>query len=301
MIVSACSNRKKAPIDPSLHAARLTAGYLPDVVKQWRSLLVSAPTPHTAQTLYAGRSFAEAAWAARTAGMPHYIVSAGLGLVGPTMSVPAYALTTVGSTDENVLEKCPPGTTPQDWWRCAFTPGVLTELISASQDRVFLGLPSVYLEMVQHDLVSLSDANLSKVRIFTGGGNTLRGTKLAQNILHYDSRLDGPDSPIPGTKSDFASRALRHFFEFTQQTSGNDLPTDRALVDAALLGMRVPVLPKRERRSDIEIREALIQAWTRAKGNRQILLRHLRDVLLVSCEQSRFARIARELEEERLV
>ncbi len=233
--------------------------------------------------------------------MPHYIVSAGLGLVGPNMNVPAYALTTVGSTDENILRKCPPGTTPLEWWRSAFTPGILAELIGAVEDRVFLALPRAYLEMVQDDLVSLSDANLSKLRIFTGGGDALRTTKLSHNILRYDSRLDGPDSPIPGTKSDFASRALRHFIEFTPQTSGNDLPDDKALVDAALTEMRVPVLPKRERRLDVEIREALIDAWAPAKGNRQILLRHLRDVLLVSCEQSRFARIARELEEEKLV
>lgn len=300
MIVSPCSSRKKAPAAPGMHAAALTAGSVDDVARQWKSSLRTAPREHTSYTLYGGRAFTEAALAAKSASAPHYFLSAGLGLVGPDEKIPAYAMTTVGSSDENVLRKCPQGTTAADWWVKALSPGALADLIGRASGRVLLALPSVYLEMVQDELLCLSSCALAKVRIFTAGNSKLRPSPIEECIMPYDARLDGPDSPIPGTTSDFASRALRHFVGIVRQTDKPELSDDKSLVACALAGMRMPKTPKRERVSDGDIREALTAAWENAQGNRQRLLRHLRDVLLISCEQSRFARIARELEEERM-
>ncbi|MEI6799561.1 MAG: hypothetical protein WCO04_10170 [Pseudomonadota bacterium] len=301
MIVSPCSSRKKAPIEASLHASNLTAGALSDVALQWKMSVESAAKSNTTQTLYGGRAFSDASWSAKSIGTVHYVVSAGLGLIGPDDKIPSYAMTTVGLTDENVLKKCPAGTTPADWWNKAFPQGIITDLIGKATERVFVALPSVYLEMIQEELLHLSSKDFEKVRILTGGSETLRDTPLGESILPYDLRLDGPDSPIPGTMSDFASRALRHFVGIASKASYQGLSSDKRLVSSALAGMRLPTMPKRVRASDIEIRKALIASWEHTQGNRHKLLRHLRDVLLVSCEQSRFARIARELEEERLV
>jgi hypothetical protein len=210
-------------------------------------------------------------------------------------------MTTVGSTDENVLKKCPTGAMASDWWSTAFSTGKLADLIGKATSRVLLALPSVYLEMIKEELLSISCKDMRKIRILTGASERLRDTPLGDSVLPYDSRLDGPDSPIPGTKSDFASRALRHFVGLAGQTSENSLAGDRKIVANALMGMRTPALPKRVRISDSEIRQALIAQWRHVQGNRNKLLRHLRDELLVSCEQSRFSRLARQLEEEGLV
>lgn len=301
MIVSPCSNRKKACAEPGLRAAALASGSLNDVAEQWRSSVRTASRPYNAHSLYGGRAFAEAAQAAKSAKVEHYIVSAGLGLIGSEDRIPAYAMTTVGSTDENILRKCPCGTTPADWWKAALNPGSLADLVGRAEKRVFLALPSVYLEMVRDELLGLPAHSLAKMRIFTGGSEALKGSPLEEYVMPYDARLDGPDSPIPGTKSDFASRALRHFTELLSRTGDQTLASDKALASSALASMRKPTMPTRVRVSDSDIRRALISAWPEANGNRQKLLRHLRDVLLVSCEQSRFARIARELEKERLV
>jgi hypothetical protein len=286
---------------PGMSATELTSGTLDEVARQWNNSLRSASRQHNSHTLYSGRAFIEAARAAKAAGLPHYVVSAGLGLVGPEDKIPAYAMTTVGSTDENILRKCPQGTTATDWWRAALKPGMLANLIGKTSGRVFLALPSAYLEMVQDELLSLPHIVLTKTRIFTGGRETLRDSPLEEFVMPYDSRLDGPDSPIPGTKGDFASRALRHFIGLEHKKTYPTLSHDKALVSSALTGMRTPKLPERVRVSDDEIRNALISEWTNARGNRQKLLRHLRDKLLISCEQSRFARIARELDGERLL
>lgn len=283
-----------------MHAATLTAGSVDDVAGQWKSSLRTASREHTSYTLYGGRAFTEAALAAKSANAPHYFLSAGLGLVGPDEKIPAYAMTTVGSTDENVLRKCPQGTTAADWWRKALSSGSLVDLIGRAKGRVLLALPSVYLEMVQDELLCLSSCALAKIRVFTAGSATLRSSPIEECVMPYDARLDGPDSPIPGTKSDFASRALRHYVELTSQNEKQGLSGDKDLVANALAGMRMPKIPERVRVSDSDIRAALNAAWEHAEGNRQKLLRHLRDVLLISCEQSRFARIARELEEEKM-
>lgn len=301
MIVSPCSNRKKASIDMGLQAAKLAPGTIQGVAAQWRSWLDAKPRPYTAQNLYCGRSFGDANWSARASGMPHYIVSAGLGIVGPDDKIPSYAMTTAGSSDENVLRKCPTGTIASDWWNAAFPNGVLAGLISKANSKVFLALPSVYLQMVKDELLSLPFADLKKIRILTGASDTLVADRLRDFILPYDSRLDGPDSPIPGTKSDFASRALRHFVGLPGLALESSISGDRRIVEDALIGMRPPTSPKRIRLSDNEIRHALIAQWRHVQGNRNKLLRHLRDELLVSCEQSRFARLAREIEEEGLV
>lgn len=301
MIVTACSKRKKSPIDPSLHAANLTAGSIADVACQWLSQVDSAPKPHRSTSLYGGRSFKDATWSAEAVGSPLVVISAGLGVVGPEQDIPAYALTTVGASDENVLSLCPKGSRPSDWWRTAFAGNPLPKLIGDAPRRVYLALPSAYLEMIYDDLAGLDMASIRKLRILTGSGEALSGSRLADQVMPYDARLDGPDSSMAGTKSDFASRALRHFISITQDRSGSTALEDRSRVDAALSSMRFPKLPKRERKSDEEIRAVLIEHWQDEGGNRQRLLRLLRDKLLYSCEQSRFARIARDLEAEGLV
>jgi hypothetical protein len=193
------------------------------------------------------------------------------------------------------------GTRPADWWRVAFPDNALAKTINAAEGRVCLALPSVYLEMIHEDLLQLNDRGLAKIRIFTGASDALRGSRLSQNILPYDGRLDGPESPLPGTKSDFASRALRHFVGLTINQPVKELAADIVTVERALAFMSKPALPVRERKSDGDIRAELIAVWASVNGNRQKLLRHLRDKLLISCEQSRFSRIARDLENEGLV
>lgn len=285
--------------DEGLHAAELTAGSLPDVARQWTWRLDASPKHFTSQTLYGGRSFSDANWAATTVRVPHYIISAGLGVVGPNDKIPSYAMTTAGNSNENVLRKCPTRTTASEWWNAAFPSGNLERLIHDANSKVFLALPSVYLEMIKDELLSISIDDLKKVRILTGASVQFETTTLLDLVLPYDSRLDGPDSPIPGTKSDFASRALRHFVGLSDLTS-TSLSKDRRIVEDALSGMRRPTRPVRIRLSDNEIRQALIAKWQDVQGNRSKLLRHLRDDLLVSCEQSRFARLAREIEEQGL-
>ena len=301
MILVACSRRKRAPIDAALCAADLSAGSLEVVAAEWRARLDGSTKKYRPETLYGGRSFAEALDTSRYLGVRLVVVSAGLGVVEPEALVPSYSLTTAGTTEENVLSRCPPGTKPADWWRAAFPLGAITHLLHGSTGRVYLALPQTYLDMIAEELAHLDIEMLERVRIFTAGERTLSGSPLRDHVMPYDSRLDGPDSSVAGTKSDFASRALKHFVNVVGSTDYRTLEDDRASVHRSLEGMRYPEIAWRAKKSDEEVRLVLLSAWHDLGGNRGRLLRHLRDKLQIACEQSRFARLARELEEEGLV
>ncbi|WP_207002127.1 hypothetical protein [Trinickia mobilis] len=56
---------------------------------------------------------------------------------------------------------------------------------------------------------------------------------------------------------------------------------------AAMLALKKPVIPVRERKTDNEILALLRKNWDRFDGASR-LLRYLRDEALVACERSRF-------------
>ena len=78
-------------------------------------------------------------------------------------------------------------------------------------EPILIALPSPYLTMIEPEIEQLPPRALSRTRIFTGQSFRFRDDSLKSHLMPYDARLDGPDSPVPGTATDFASRALRDF------------------------------------------------------------------------------------------
>ena len=297
MILVACSRRKRAPVDATLCAADLFAGSLDAVAAEWRARLTASTRKYLPSALYGGRSFAEALSTSKHLGIRLAVISAGLGVVEPEALAPSYSLTTAGATDENVLSRCPPGTKPADWWRATFQHGTISRLLHGSTGRIYLALPQTYLDMIADELTQLDVLTLDRLRIFTAGERTLNSSALRHYVMPYDGRLDGPDSLLPGTKSDFASRALKHFSGIVSTSEYQMVEDDRASVQQSLDGMRYPEIARRTKKSDAEVQSTLLNAWHALGGNKGRLLRHLRDDMQIACEQSRFSRLARELEE----
>ena len=297
MILVACSRRKRAPVDATLCAADLVADSLEVVASEWRARLKASTKKYLPTTLYGGRSFSEALSTSKRLGIRLAVISAGLGVVEPEALAPSYSLTTAGPTDENVLSRCPPGTKPADWWRTAFQHGALSRLLQGSTGRIYLALPQTYLDMIADELMQLDFQTMDRLRIFTAGERTLYGSALRHYVMPYDGRLDGPDSLLPGTKSDFASRAVKHFSGIASASGYQRVEDDCAAIKQSLDGMRYPEIARRTKKSDAEIQSTLLDAWYALGGNKGRLLRHLRDDMQIACEQSRFSRLARELEE----
>jgi hypothetical protein len=146
--------------------------------------------------------------------------------------------------------------------------------------------------MVAADMGGIADSDLERVRIFTRASRAEVAPRLRPVMMPYDSRFDGPDSPIAGTRSDFAARALWHFAtkvlkRAPQGTAASHARAVRGIVSR----FRDQQIPIRLRRSDEELLELITEHWSAAGGRKTRLLRILRDDLGVACEQARFNRL----------
>ena len=135
---------------------------------------------------------------------------------------------------------------------------------------MLLALPSTYLGMVEEDLLALPDETLGRLRLFGLGIGTRVNPKLRALVMPYDARLDDRRSPIRGTRSDFASRALRHFAEVVlAQAPHGSADEHRARVEAALSGDRVQAGLTAER---AKLGQLLINQSTQCPGGLTLCL-----------------------------
>jgi hypothetical protein len=298
IVIAACSNRKKVKPTRMLRAASISKGSPREVAACWLARVSESQRRVRADSLYCGRSFVEAKAAAQALEADFFIVSAGLGLVRNDAQIPAYSATVTGSSGDNILSRMnsgPPGVLGR-WWRALSRQSPVGEslgsVVRQSSGLVLIALPSAYLDMVAPDLAVLHARSLRRLRIFTRALPKSFPDKLRPIVMPYSDRLDGPDSAMPGTRSDFAARALRHFVDhiLTEHPAG-DLEDHKRAVEAAFARMREQPVPVRLRRSDKELID-LIRAHRKAvDGKSGRMLRVLRDDLGIACEQARFARL----------
>ncbi|WP_425985235.1 DUF6884 domain-containing protein [Ensifer sp. R-19] len=298
-ILTACTQRKRVSHNPLLCARHLPEGKLSDVAGTWADRLSQAATTCPAKDLYCGRSFSEAVKAAQNIQAELHIVSAGLGLVPGDVNVPSYNLTVSKGTADCVLSKLNGECSEADWWGALGGPDPLLQVIKKASPIVIIGLPSPYLRMIAPTLALLSDDLCNKLRIVGGRDVPDLDPRLEAFRLPYDDRFDGPDSPLPGTKADFASRAARHFAEEVLAKAPTASTDDhRSLAEAEMSTWRRPVAKAGVRMSDADLKSIVRARWASAGGRSTRLLRILRDELNVACEQKRFAKLAAEIREE---
>jgi hypothetical protein len=148
--------------------------------------------------------------------------------------------------------------------------------------------------MVGRDLIAISRVERIELRIFGLSLAAHLDETLRPFVLPYDERLNLLGRP--GTRVDFPQRALLDYMTHITPMSGGSLEADRQAVADRLAPVEMPRSSRKQRRlPDAEI-SALITSLIPKIGNASTrVLRHLRDVEHVSCEQSRFARIFNEL------
>jgi hypothetical protein len=300
--VTSCTTRKRA-VDPavSLPAKSLLKPSV-DLAAEWLALVGKAGRRTAAVDLYLGRSFLESKQVACFLSADLFIVSAGLGLVHGADLVPNYDLTVVeGGALERRLEMA--GEQTSDWWaqvtRQPQGSGALSALVTRSTGLVMLALPASYLRMVHEDLSLVHGRAAHKLRIFTSAAGTgeIPG-QLRECVLPYDDRLESLEG-FNGTKAEFPQRAMRHFVEMI---GGHhlDLQDAQVRVRSALIGLKKPAIPLRQKKTDAEIAAMLRMQWASHGGRSTSLHRYLRDQALVACEQSRFRSIWQRVRTERL-
>lgn len=268
----------------------------------WGERVSSEAVLHPASEVYCGRSFQEARVAAEKLDAKLLIVSAGLGLVDASTHIPAYGCTVLLGAEDGIQSRVSGYFSVASWWQALSSVSrfsvSLAKVVEEHQGPLLLALSEGYLEMLTPELIELEPTDLSRVRIFTGSQAARIPAALQSFRMPYDDRLDGPDSPRPGTRNDFASRALAHFVELERcrapQASVED---DADAVRSAMESWRAAPKFDRIRHDDETMLLLIARYWDEVGGSSSRLLRYFRDVLDIACEQSRFAALARQVRE----
>jgi hypothetical protein len=291
-LVTICAQQKRHKPDPGVTPAALNIAPLADLAAQWRRIVADEPTAATAADLYGGRAFGLARDAAAVAPCRLYVISAGLGLIDAETPSPAYGLTISPNATESLQGKVEGRFAADDWFEQMLSGPYSTDwdtVFERGPGEVLVALTRPYAEMVGPSLARLPQHHLDRLRVFGAGLKPVLPKRLHDTVAPYDDRLD---TIFPGTRSDFAQRAMVHYVEHIAR-SGADRKALNTLVLAALAPVETRVRVIRQGASDIALL-ALIKARLGPKASASRLLRQLRDDDGIACEQGRFARLFRQ-------
>lgn len=220
------------------------------------------------------------------------VLSAGLGYVGGATPIPGYDLTIRSTGPGSIASKITDGVDADRWWAAVKNGPFSSDPVrdARGRDRILVCLSRAYADMVERDLLVISRIEGLELRIF---GLSLAGhldEKLRPRVMPYDERLDLLGRP--GTRVDFPQRALLDYLTHIVPTSDGSLEADRqAVLERLAPVVAAPSSRKQRRLPDEEIRSLVADLIPKLGGASTKVLRYLRDIEQVSCEQSRFARI----------
>ena len=303
IVITTCTNRKRKPVASRLHAGDLKKGGITQVAAEWGERLGEACQTYPASSLYGGRSFRDSMVAAEKVGAELLIVSAGLGLVSARTQVPSYACTVLSGAADSIAAPITEGFSRANWWKelGQVSPHTmkLADVADCRTGLIMAALSDGYIEMMLEEFLTLPEGRRGDLRLFTRTPRERIPAQLQPFLMPYDDRLDGPDSPIRGTRSDFAARALLHFVDSILSSDDDRSANQHAdAVERAAKDWAEPPVFSRRRLSDDEIRQLMRRHWLETNGSTTKLLRLFRDELDIACEQGRFASLAREIRSE---
>ncbi len=278
-----------------LCARNLSVGSLSDVAREWGLQVQGSHERLKPDQLYCGRAYSEARLASNALGAELAVVSAGHGIVRSDQEIPAYGLTVAPGKPDSVQDKVEESQwSSAKWWRalgdCSpASVGLSDYFLRTSADLILISLSENYANLLFDELSDLDDSIVDKIRIFGAGLHPHLPTNVKSSLMPYDVRLNGPDSPIRGTMSDFPTRALHHFAQGLKQgwIGGQTSSKDRCDIENLLRKWAPAEIPVRKKMTDGEVVNFILQNWERTKGRSGASLRLLRDSGN-ACEQSRF-------------
>lgn len=272
----------------------LAANALDLLASEWGARLRREANRYPAQDIYGGRGFREAASTAEGLDARLMVVSAGVGLVDAVDKIPPYACTILADAADGVAAKTEGAFVTTEWWTAvrAASPFAVSfqEAFGSGKTLILAALSDAYISMISEELLALPEESLSRLRLFTRAPIERVPTRLRPFVMPYDDRLDGPDSVIQGTRSDFAGRALRHFATAILVGEDDRSASEHAkAITSAIRGWRMPAKVQRIRHDDKAMLNLIRAHWHDAAG---CTLRRFRDEFNIACEQSRFRDLA---------
>lgn len=301
LLITNCTNRKSLPPSNGLdrYPKLIHETKLVELTRDWVKKIENATSKIQAKDLYKGRTISDikkTTQLLRNADVS--VISAGLGLVNFEELIPSYELSVSNQSDfiKNLNSN---NINIDQWWSTInkirlnkINP--LSDLInSGDYSKIFISTSASYLDLITTDLLKCSPKELKKVLIFTsplGQKKIELNQVLKSQIIPYDERFEDKKSGYSGTRVDFPQRTLRHFVEILNlENKPTTLSQQKVLT--FLSNLKKPTLPSRLRLSDEEIKKIIKINWDANFGLSHKLLKHIRHVELVACEQSRFKKL----------
>jgi hypothetical protein len=296
LVVATCSAGKRCR-DP-VAAADLPKGPQPQVAEAWRQRLGREASLVRADRLYKGRAFSVVRGAAARIDADFGIVSAGLGYIDGATLVPGYDLNVRDRGVASVRARVTETFDPTAWWDAMKIGPFSGDLLVATerQDLVLVALSRPYLEMLANDLLAVVAARPGVLRLFGLSLAAAAPAALQSCVMPYDERLERLGQP--GTRSDFAPRALAHFVEYVMPAVSET--SDHAACVEVCLSQAPQADPRPDRRrGDDETLKGVIREIAQREGFRSgLVLRALRGSAGWACEQSRFMNLYRAVRAE---
>ncbi|USU10679.1 hypothetical protein NF701_08780 [Sphingomonadaceae bacterium OTU29THOMA1] len=256
----------------------------------WIAVAAGLAAHKAASELYGGRGFGLAREAAAQASAELYVISAGLGLVHSARDIPSYGVTVSDRGDQAIARRVAGRFDPSSWWAAVSrTPysESLQDVAARHRGLLLIALTAPYAAMIGSELGALQHEALARIRLFGHGIEAVLPRHLAGSVMPYDARLN---AAVPGTRTDFAQRALRHFCQHVAIDGSLDTEQSAHAVQSLLAGHVAPTARVRPRRSDEEIVAIISEHLERTTGIGRIL-RLVRDSDGLACEQARFSRL----------
>lgn len=292
VVITTCSHRKSANPTRAATPSSLSRGSQQAVTAQWIAKVGGLPECKPANTFYAGRAFGLAKEAANLSAARLYILSAGLGIVPASRTIPAYGLTISARHEQSVSRKILGDFDPAEWFSSLLT-SVYSDnwrgVAGRKSGRILMALSRPYAEMVGASLADAPPKMVERLRIFGASLEIALPASLHGAIAPYDERLN---AILPGTRTDFAQRAMLHFARSVAAKPSRGREDDFVAVRSALKNLKLPRPVQRPRLTDEEILAVIKKRLLMQSGAARMLaaLRHEEGI---ACEQSRFGRLYR--------
>lgn len=289
-ILAPCASRKSIGPESNATAVSLPRGTQPFIETAWSCVLSGLPAQRRAADLYRGRGFGLSRESAARADAALYVISAGLGLVDGEREIPSYGVTVSDRGEESIARRVVGGFDPERWWRSVSGSDYserLEDVARRHRGPLLVALTTPYATMIGASLGALPEEAIARLRLFGHGIAAALPPHLAPAVMPYDARLD---AVLPGTRTDFSQRALRHFCDNVPTDGSLDAAASAAAVRKSLEGHEPPVRAVRPRRSDDDMVALIAGHLQRTSGVGRIL-RLVRECDGLACEQARFSRL----------
>ena len=316
IIVSTCTNQKKGRVGRDLHLGRWAGHFYRDVARKWVDALQAAQNPHVpASDLYLGSHWQETLACverSRDAGLKPslFVLSAGYGFLEGDESVVPYAASFAAGSDsvQNLLwpDEPRPKQRVQAWWeilhRYRESKG-LNSLASHVSDRVpiLLVMSRDYYAAVEPEVIDLVSNEMNVLIVSAGLYRNLNSVSpvVRPYVLPFTDSFKQVEDYLNKTNVSLNVRLANWLI----RNHGASLLEGASLIGPMLEKFAKELPPMRRRdvnpMSDDEVVDYISQNYSAENNSATKLLRSLRHIEGMSCEQKRFGSLFRKYEQSK--